>query len=101
MATGRFSQAKADVIAALKEGRIQHEAREARAQKNLLAIGKIDWKEAIALVQSTRGDQAKATPHHANPSVEVWVFRPAEWYIKFYFLDQCVFISFHKNEPEA
>lgn len=96
-----FSQAKAGVIAALREGRVQHEAREVADQKNLLAINKIDRDDAIALIQSTRGTQGKASPHHADASIEVWVFKPRDWYIKFYFTELCVFISFHRNEGSS
>lgn len=92
-----FSQAKAHAAKALREGRIQHEAREAQTQKNLLATGGIDTEEALQLIQATRGQQAKCSPHHADASIQVWVFRPQDWYIKFYLLDQCIFISFHRN----
>ena len=37
-----FSAAKAAVVAALHEGNFEHEAREARAEKNLLAVGDVD-----------------------------------------------------------
>lgn len=98
MKSRTFSQAKADALEALREGRIQHEAREAQAEKNLLSIGHIDQDEAIALVQSTPGRLAQCSPHHADSSIQVWVFRPKSWYIKFYFMENCIFISFHGPE---
>jgi hypothetical protein len=94
----KFLQAKALVIKALSEGRVHVEARETQAEKNLLAIGKIDPDEAILIIQATRGDQAKSSPHHKDKSILVWVFRPQGWYIKFYFLEDCWFISFHRPD---
>ena len=94
-----FSQAKARCVAAIREGSLEHEAREVKERKNLLAINAIDVEEAISLVQSTRGQQAKSAPHHADHSIQVWVFQPKDWYIKFYFIEKCMFISFHKRDP--
>ncbi|MDE2773538.1 MAG: hypothetical protein OXI46_07510 [Gemmatimonadota bacterium] len=37
-----FSEAKRAVVAALREGNFEHEAREALAEKNLLAVGDVD-----------------------------------------------------------
>ncbi len=94
----KFSEAKASVIKALRDESIQHEARAAQAQKNLLATGQVSIEEAILLVGSTRGDQATNSPHHKDPKILVWVFTPKDWYIKFYLLDGAWFISFHRTE---
>ena len=37
-----FSEAKRAVVAALREGNFEHEARQALAEKNLLAVGDVD-----------------------------------------------------------
>lgn len=90
-----FKQAKAQILKALREGRVQHEARSAQDQTNLLAIGAVSTVEAISIIQQTRGDQAEPRPLHADPSITVWILKPAGWYIKFYFLDTAWFVSFH------
>lgn len=95
MAQTTFSQAKAQAVEALRERRIEYEARELQSQKNLLSTGAIDAEMAITLIQSTRGHQANFSPHHADRSIQVWVFEPKGWYIKFYLLEGCCFISFH------
>ena len=94
----KFLQVKALVIEALSEGRAHAEAREAQTEKNLLATGQIDPCEAIRIIQRTRGDQAKSSPHHSDSSIEVWVLRPQGWYIKFFILEDCWFISFHRSD---
>ncbi|MBT9583719.1 hypothetical protein IV102_10225 [bacterium] len=95
----KFSDAKREILAALREHRYQHEARAAQSQKNLLATGAISVDQAIGLVEATRGNQATSSPHHADASVLVWVFRPVGWYVKFYLVDGAWFISFHQAEP--
>jgi hypothetical protein len=82
----------------LREETFQHEARNAQAERNLLATKAIELEEAISLVESTRGNQARSSPHHADPNILVWVFRPQDWYIKFYLVDVVWFISFHRTE---
>jgi hypothetical protein len=93
----KFSQAKAQAVEAMRERRIEYEARELQSQKNLLSTGALDVDKAIALIQSTRGDQANSSPHHANRSIQVWVFEPKGWYIKFYLVESVCFISFHPS----
>lgn len=51
----KFSQAKAQAVEAMRERRIEYEARELQSQKNLLSTGALDVDKAIALIQSTRG----------------------------------------------
>lgn len=90
-----FEQAKAQILNHLRAGSVRHEARPAR--KNLLQTGQISLVEAAALVAKTRGQQATSTPHHQDASILVWVLRPDDWYIKCYLVDECWFISFHKE----
>ena len=51
-----FSEAKPTVVAALREGNFEHEAREAFAEKNLLAVSDVDANEVAELVLKARSD---------------------------------------------
>jgi hypothetical protein len=97
----KFTEAKTEALKALKAGRVHHEPREVRAQKNLLAIGAISIDEAIALIAQTRGTQARSSPFHRDPSIRIWIFKPRDWYIKFYFIEDCFFVSFHQTHCPA
>ena len=96
--------ARSRLIAALREGRVEHEAREVLEEKNLLAIGEVDVETVIRLLQRTRGEQYTETPHHWAAEVRVHVFTPVvdgeRWYIKAYFLassgGNATFISVHR-----
>ena len=102
-----FSAAKAAAVAALHEGNFEHEAREALAEKNLLAVGDVDASEVAELVLKTRSEDYRESPHHWDQSVLVHTFRPTvrgqRWYIKVYFLEadrddrKAVFISVHRG----
>lgn len=101
-----FSEAKAAVVAALREGNFEHEARGALSEKNLLAVGDVDANEVAALVLKTRSEDYGESPHHWDQSVVVHTFRPTvrreRWYIKVYFLEtdgddrKAMFISVHR-----
>ena len=101
-----FSAAKAAVVAALHEGNFEHEAREALAEKNLLAVGDVDASEVAELVIKTRSEDYRESPHHWDQSVLVHTFRPTvreeRWYIKVYFVEtdgddrKAMFISVHR-----
>ena len=101
-----FLAAKAAVVAALREGNFEHEAREALAERNLLAVGDVDASEVAELVLKTRSEDYRESPHHRDQSVLVHTFRPTvrgeRWYIKVYFLEadrddrEAVFISVHR-----
>lgn len=104
-----FLAARTRVIAALKDGRVQHDARDALAEKNLLAVGAVTPAEVISVLERCRGGDHTASPHHASAladrGVKVHVFETAQsgecWYIKAYFLsaappdDNAIFISVH------
>jgi hypothetical protein len=102
-----FKDARRDAIAALKEGRVQHAARDSIDEKNLLLAGDVTSEEVVKLLSACIGTQHEASPHHQDKSVEVHVFRPEasirdgtpreRWYIKLYFIEpDAVFISVHK-----
>jgi hypothetical protein len=101
-----FKAARAAVVEALREGRVDHEARDALAEKNLLAVGSVDASEVVALVLRTRFEEYDASPHHWDRSVVVHTFKPTvkgvRWYVKTYFLDEeegtATFVSVHRAE---
>ena len=92
-----FNDAKKRVTEAIQSKRFRHEHR-VDAQKNLLATGELSLEEAVAILSKTRGSEASSSRHHFDPILKIWVFQPVGWYIKFYFLEECLFISFHRSE---
>ena len=94
------------MVAALHEGNFEHEAREALAEKNLLAVGDVDASDVAELVLKTRSEDYGESPHHWDQSVVVHTFRPTvreeRWYIKVYFVEtdgddrKAMFISVHR-----
>lgn len=66
--------------------------------RNLLVDKVVTNEEAAAIVARTKGTQATTSPHHFEPSYLVWVFRPTGWYVKFYFTEDTIIISFHRSE---
>jgi hypothetical protein len=98
-----FREAKFGLIAALEGGDYVHEAREAQNEKNLLAVGEVTRAFVIGLLRRTKSDDYGSSPHHADASVEVHVFRPmagaVRWYVKAYFAPDAsaVFISVHRS----
>ena len=94
------------MVAALHEGNFEHEAREVRAEKNLLAVGDVDASAVAALVLKTRSEDYGESPHHWDQSVVVHTFTPTvreeRWYIKVYFVEtdgddrKAMFISVHR-----
>ena len=59
-----LSEAKRAVVAALREGNFEHEAREALAEKKLLAVGDVDASDVAELVLKTRSEDYRESPHH-------------------------------------
>ena len=103
-----FKNAKKKFIEALKSGDIHHEARLAWG-KNWIAEKRISEEEAISIISQARGqDSPEPTPHHFDPSVEVWIFKPLykneRWYVKGYWYEEelhiveLYFISFHPSQ---
>lgn len=89
-----FSEAKQAVLLSIKERSFMTDDRE--KGKNALADGTITLDEAHAIVSLTRGQDATQSEHHMFKSVQVWVFRPADWYVKFHIRFGITFISFHQ-----
>jgi hypothetical protein len=107
-----FTWARAEAIRAIEEGRVQHEARDAVDEKNLLLTGDVTPEQVVRLLKACRGPQYTCSPHHLVPDIEVHVFKPEarnepaaakkRWYIKLYFLEPEVwFISVHASTPES
>ena len=97
-----FRNAKSRILTALERGDYSHEPREVQAEKNLLAVGDVTPEFVAGLVRKTSGRDYQSSPHHADASVEVHIFRAstndkARWYVKAYFApdDATVFISVH------
>ncbi|HLG19632.1 MAG TPA: hypothetical protein VI895_07425 [Bdellovibrionota bacterium] len=103
-----FKEARAALIEALKEGRYQHEARDAQAEKNLLAVGDISPDEVIEILKACRGKLHRKEPHYAKAEIEVHVFKARkkisrwqQWFVRAYFIDEDAwFISVHPAEWE-
>jgi hypothetical protein len=93
----KFNEAKRRILESLASGEFIHEFRN-DGEKNLLKSELISNSQAVSIVARTTGQQATVSSHHFLNSVEVWVFRPVGWYVKFYFTDDSVFISFHESK---
>ncbi len=103
-----FREARGSLIEALKEGRYQHEARDAQEEKNLLAVGDISPEQAIEILKSCRGKLHRKERHYCKADIEVHVFKAAkkianwnQWFVRAYFIEGGAwFISFHPAEWE-
>ncbi len=93
-----FKEAKRAVIAALRSGTFQHEARDQIDVKNFLQAGVVSAAEVEAIIRRSSGIEHKCSPHHQVQSVDVHVIVSQGWYIKFYFIDNpdTMFISVHQ-----
>jgi hypothetical protein len=98
-----FREAKAALIAALQQGAYGHEPREVQEEKNLLAMGEVTEAFVIELVRKSTGNAYSVSPHHADASVDVHLFKPTKdgqrWYVKAYFTPDksAMFISVHRT----
>ncbi len=93
-----FKQVKAKAVKLLNAGEITHEARNNINEKNLLSTGALSIKDVIKLINKTKGFQFTTSKHHMAPTIDVYIFRPDGWYIKFYFIEPgMMFISVHEN----
>lgn len=104
-----FKETRQRAIQAIRNGKIQHEARDEIEEKNLLLVGDVTTDQVISLLNACRGNQYSSSPHHLVPEVEVHIFKPEAkldsitekepWYIKVYFLEPDIwFISVHKSK---
>lgn len=100
-----FTAAKQRLLDCLARGDIQHEARDAMAEKNLLAIGDVTPEEVASFVRRCRGSQYESSPHDTDDTIEVHTFHVGRgerhpplgrWYVKAYFLESAWFISVHQ-----
>ncbi len=100
-----FRDARTKVIQRLKEGSVQHEARDNIDEKNLLATGEVSEAEVIDALKACRGTQHESDEHHVAPETQVEIFTPRQagfnWYIKCYFLKPDLwFISVHRKKTQ-
>lgn len=92
-----FKEIKKAVIAALKSGDYQHEARGDINVKNRLATGELAASDVVAIIKRSNGLNHSSSPHHSDSSIEVHVIKSGTWYVKFYFIDPVTwFISVHQ-----
>lgn len=87
------------VIKCLKSGRIQHVTSRSGniVEKNLLVTGQITVEEVIELINRTKGNDFKCVKHHILKNIDVYIFKPNNWYIKCYFIEPDIFfISVHR-----
>ena len=97
-----FTAARRKALEGLK-GDIQHEARAAHEEKNLLATGEVSVAIVAKLLASCSGAQYRSSGHFNDPRTEVHEFYPGRglpgeprWYIKLYFRKGITFMSVHR-----
>lgn len=92
-----FKDVRKELLAALHQGRYQHESRKDINIKNQLATGEVAPETVGLIVQGCQGGEHSWSPHHFDTSVDVHLIKRQGWYIKFYFLDPLtIFISVHR-----
>lgn len=92
-----FKDIKLTVIAALRAGNYQHEARKDINVKNLLATGQVSASDVESILRNCTSNHLQTSPHDLDGSIDVHVVKKDGWYIKFYFIDpDTTFISVHK-----
>lgn len=94
----KYKQVKRAVIAALRSGKFQHEARSGIDVKNLLSTGQVTAQFVEVLITRSDGTQYSSSPHHCVASIDVHIIQTGGWYVKFYFVGDpdTVFISVHQ-----
>jgi len=91
-----FIEVRRKVIAALLSGDYSHEARADIDHKNLLQTGKVGAQEIADVLRKSNGANHTSSPHHQDCEVDVHVIVCRDWYVKFYFDPDTVFISVHR-----
>lgn len=91
-----FAKVKKKVIAGLLSGDYAHEGRADIDDKNLLQTGKVSLQEIVEVLKKSSGVNHSSSPHHQDSSIEVHIIRCRNWYLKFYFYPDTVFISVHQ-----
>jgi len=96
----KFGDDKPRILKALEVGMVLHEDRTDQQAKNFVDSGVVSLELAHKIVSSTRGLQAKSSPHHQYKAITVWVLTPKfegrQWYVKCYLIDDDLWLlSFH------
>jgi len=94
----KFSEAKSSAINALRTGDYRLAVRN-DIDQNQLATGQISSFEAAEILMRARGP-GECRKHHFLDT-DVWILKPDNWYIKFYFLEKCWFVSFKTQAKEV
>jgi hypothetical protein len=94
----KFSEAKAKAVEALRTGDYRIGVRDDITQ-NYLATNQISNAEAAEILSKARGP-GELRKHHFL-EVDIWILKPDNWYVKFYFIDAGWFISFKPQEKEV
>ena len=93
-----FTDAKRQVLAALKNGTWRVEARQRVDVKNKLATGEVSVDALAKVIGRSRGQDHTMRPHDRDQTVTVHIIRKGGWYIKFYFVEpHTFFISVHED----
>lgn len=103
-----LTDARKQAIECLRNGSVEHEARDNIDEKNLLLTGVLTIDQVIKILNCAKGLDYSSTPHKDSKEIEVHIFKPkaklegesknSNWYIKFYFVDPGImFISVHKS----
>jgi hypothetical protein len=93
-----FTDAKRQVLTALKNGTWRVEARQRIDAKNKLATGEVPVDELAKVIARSRGQDHTMRAHDRDRSVTVHIIRKDGWYIKFYFVEPLTFfISVHEE----
>lgn len=90
-----FNEAKKRAIECLIAGNYGSEARGDIDDKNYLITGQLSCEELITILKRCRGNEHSQSRHHASSSIDVHVIVSSDWYIKFYFHPELMFISVH------
>jgi len=101
MENSGFLAIRKQLLNCLRSGRILHEPRKDRENRNLLFTRVVNVEGVIEMVKSCTGGSLSSTPHHAFPQILAHVLKPSGkfkgWYLKFYFIEpNTIFISVHK-----
>lgn len=97
-----FREIKQQVVRCMQAGAYLHETRRDINAKNYLANGRVNREWVTELLNHTRGDGWRCSPHHQHSDIDVHVFKTwrngTHWYVKFYFVEpHTVFISVHPD----
>ena len=105
-----FNEAKRLFLEAFSSQRVVHEMRSSRDVKNWVSSGRISYEMGYEIISATRGSDSSKGPHHFDPSIELWTFKPTfqgrRWYIKGYLegdeirLVELRLLSFHPSEGD-